>query len=165
MQFLNMKNVQTIIIILLSGLVIWSWIKPKEVIELPPIHEIETRIEYHDTIIKEFETKVIQSTYNNSILEDKIDMLSISLDSAKEARDTLIIIKVQDTIINTLKSSNDTLKSIITLKDSIILNKDIIIQSKDTIIKVLEVDLKKTKRQRNLIGIVGALFGIVAVIK
>lgn len=160
-----MKNVQTIIIILLSGLVIWSWIKPKEVIELPPIHEIETRIEYHDTIIKEFETKVIQSTYNNSILEDKIDMLSISLDSAKEARDTLIIIKVQDTIINTLKSSNDTLKSIITLKDSIILNKDIIIQSKDTIIKVLEVDLKKTKRQRNLIGIVGALFGIVAVIK
>ena len=165
MQFLNMKNLQTIVIILLSGLVIWSWIKPKQTVQLPPIHEIETRIEYHDTVIKEFETKVIQSTYNNSILEDKIDMLSLSLDSAKQSRDTLIIIKVQDTIINTLKSSNDTLKSIITLKDSIISNKDIIIQSKDTIIDVLEVDLKKTKRQRNLIGIVGALFGIVAVIK
>ena len=160
-----MKNIQTILIILLSGLVIWSWIKPKETVQLPPIHEIETRIEYHDTVIKQFETKVIQSTYNNSILEDKIDMLSISLDSAKEARDTLIIIKVQDTIINTLKSSNDTLKSIITLKDSIILNKDIIIQSKDTIIDVLKVDLKKTKRQRNLIGIVGAVLVGVAVVK
>lgn len=160
-----MKNIQTIIIILLSGLVIWSWIKPKQTVQLPPIHEIETRIEYHDTIIKQFETKVIQSTYNNSILEDKIDQLSISLDSAKQSRDTLIIVKVQDTIIHTLKSSNDTLKSIITLKDSIILNKDYIIQSKDTIIDVLKVDLKKTKRQRNLIGIVGALIGVVAVIK
>lgn len=160
-----MKNLQTIIIILLSGLVIWSWIKPKETIQLPPIHEIETRIEYHDTIIKQFETKVIQSTYNNSILEDKIDQLSISLDSAKEFRDTVLIIQIQDTTIHKLKSSNDTLKSIITLKDSIILNKDIIIQSKDTIIDVLKVDLKKTKRQRNLIGIVGALIGVVAVIK
>jgi hypothetical protein len=160
-----MKNLQTIIIILLSGLVIWSWIKPKEVIELPPIHEIETRIEYHDTVIKQFETKVIQSAYNNSILEDKIDMLSISLDSAKQSRDTLIIIKVQDTIINTLKASNDTLKSIITLKDSIISNKDIIIQSKDTIIDVLEVDLKKTKRQRNLLGIIGVVLVGVAVVK
>jgi hypothetical protein len=65
---LNMKNLQTILIILLSGLVIWSWIKPKETVQLPPIHEIETRIEYHDTVIKQFETKVIQSSYNNSIL-------------------------------------------------------------------------------------------------
>jgi hypothetical protein len=82
-----------------------------------------------------------------------------------KARDTLIIIKVQDTIIHTLKASNDTLKSIITLKDSIILNKDIIIQSKDTIIDVLEVDLKKTKRQRNLLGIIGAVLVGVAVVK
>jgi hypothetical protein len=92
-------------------------------------------------------------------------MLSISLDSAKQSHDTLIIIKVQDTIINTLKASNDTLKSIITLKDSIILNKDYIIQSKDTIIEVLEVDLKKTKRQRNLIGIIGVVLVGVAVVK
>jgi hypothetical protein len=31
----------------------------RSTVELPPIHEIETRIEYHDTVIKQFETKVL----------------------------------------------------------------------------------------------------------
>ena len=159
-----MKNIQPTLIILLIGLVIWLLIKPKEVVQLPSIHDIETRIEYHDTIIKQFETKVIQKTNNNQILEDKIDLLSISLDSAKQSRDTLIIIKVQDTIIHTLKSSNDTLKAIITLKDGIISNKDSIIYGKDQIIDVLGADLKKKKRQRNVLGLVGvALVGLLVI--
>ena len=159
-----MKNIQPTLIILLIGLVIWLLIKPKEVVKLPSVHEIETRIEYHDTIIKQFETKVIQKTINNQILEDKIDLLSLSLDSAKQSRDTLIIIKVQDTIIHTLKQSNDTLKSIITLKDGIISNKDSIIYGKDQIIDVLGADLKKKKRQRNVLGLVGvALVGLLVV--
>jgi len=159
-----MKNIQPTLIILLIGLVIWLLIKPKEVVQLAPIQEIETRIEYHDTIIKQFETKVIQKTINNQILEDKIDLLSLSLDSAKQSRDTVIIIKVQDTIIHTLKSSNDTLKSIITLKDGIISNKDSIIYGKDQIIEVLGVDIKKKKRQRNVLGLVGvALVGLLVV--
>jgi hypothetical protein len=81
-----MKNLQTIT----NYLTFWSCDMvmdqaKRSTVQLPPIHEIETRIEYHDTVIKQFETKVIQSSYNNSILENKIDMLSISLDSAKQS--------------------------------------------------------------------------------
>ena len=150
-----MKNLKDIILILLSGLVIWLLIKPKEMIQLPPIHEIETRIEYHDTIIKQIETRVIEKNVNNAILEHKIDLLSVSLDSAKQRRDTVLIIQIQDTTIHTLKQSNDTLKSIINLQVDIIEHKDSIINGKDQIIEVMGVDLKKKKRQRNVLGLVG----------
>ena len=149
-----MKNLKDIILILLSGLVIWLLIKPKEMIQLPPIHEIETRIEYHDTIIKQIETRVIEKNVNNAILEHKIDLLSVSLDSAKQRRDTVLIIQIQDTTIHTLKQSNDTLKSIINLQVDIIEHKDSIINGKDQIIEVISADLKKKKRQRNVLGLV-----------
>jgi hypothetical protein len=150
-----MKNLKDIILVLLLGLVIWLLIQPKETVQLPPIHEIETRIEYHDTIIKKIETRVIEKNVNNAILERKIDMLSISLDSAKQRRDTVLIIQTQDTTIHTLKQSNDTLKSIINLQVDIIEHKDSIINGKDQIIEVISADLKKKKRQRNVLGLVG----------
>ncbi len=159
-----MKNIKDIILVLLSGLVIWLLIKPKEMIQLPPIHEIETRIEYHDTIIKQIETRVIEKNVNNAILEHKIDLLSISLDSAKQRRDTVLIIQIQDTTIVTLKQSNDTLKSIINLQVDIIGHKDSIINGKDQIIEVISADLKKKKRQRNVLGLVGvAIVGLLIV--
>lgn len=187
-----MKNIKDIILILVCGLCLWLLIKPNETDKPQTITEIETRIEYNDSKIKElesiiddrnkqikqFENKVINKTVNNQILEDKIYTLSILLDSAKQARDTIKIIQIQDYTILTQKSSNDTLKSIINLKDSIISNKDsiidnkdsinaikdIIIEGKDDIIEVLEVDLKKKKRQRNVLGIIGvALVGLLVV--
>jgi hypothetical protein len=159
-----MKNIKDIILLLLFGLVIWLLIKPKETLQLPPIHEIETRIEYHDTIIKQIETRVIEKNVNNAILENKIDLLSVSLDSAKNSRDTVLIIQIQDTTISTLKQSNDTLKSIINLQVDIIEHKDSIIFSKDQIIEIMGVDLKKKKRQRNVLGLVGVgLVGLLVV--
>jgi hypothetical protein len=159
-----MKHLKDIILVLLSGLVIWLLIKPKETVQLPPIHEIETRIEYHDTIIKQIETRVIEKNVNNAILENKIDLLSVSLDSAKNSRDTVLIIQIQDTTISTLKQSNDTLKSIINLQVDIIEHKDSVISSKDQIIEVMAVDLKKKKRQRNVLGLVGVgLVGLLVV--
>jgi membrane-bound ClpP family serine protease len=156
-----MKNLKDIILILLCALCFWLLIKPKETVQLPPIHEIETRIEYHDTIIKQIETRVIEKNVNNAILEHKIDLLSVSLDSAKQRRDTVLIIQIQDTTIHTLKQSNDTLKSIINLQVDIIEHKDSIINGKDQIIEVMGVDLKKKKRQRNVLGLVGvALVGL-----
>jgi hypothetical protein len=149
-----MKNIKDIILILLCGLCFWLLIKPKEVVQLPPIHEIETRIEYHDTIINQIETRVIEKNVNNAILEHKIDLLSVSLDSAKQRRDTVLIIQIQDTTIHTLKQSNDTLKSIINLQVDIIEHKDSIISGKDQIIEVISADLKKKKRQRNVLGLV-----------
>jgi hypothetical protein len=149
-----MKNLKDVILLLLSGLVIWLLIKPKEVVQLPPINEIETRIEYHDTIINQIETRVIEKNVNNAILEHKIDLLSVSLDSAKQRRDTVLIIQIQDTTISSLKQSNDTLKSIINLQVDIIEHKDSIINGKDQIIEVISADLKKKKRQRNVLGLV-----------
>ena len=134
---------QNIIIILLVGLIIWLWVKPKEVVELPEMKQVKGQIEYRDRVIKQIETKIVTSWKNNEELENKVNELTLLLYTAKQARDTLLIIQLQDTTINTLKSSNDTLKTIITLKDSVIQNKDYIIESKDTINSILDKDLKK----------------------
>ena len=152
---------QNIIIILLVGLIIWLWVKPKEVVELPEMKQVKGQIEYRDRVIKQIETKIVTSWKNNEELENKVNELTLLLYTAKQASDTLLIIQLQDTTINTLKGSNDTLKTIITLKDSVIQNKDYIIESKDTINSILDKDLKKVKRQRIILGgLVAILVGV-----
>jgi len=160
-----MKHVQGISIIVLIWLVIWLLVKPNHSENLPRLKDVETRIEYHDTIIKQTERVIIEKQVNNLQLENKINDLTLLLDSAKQARDTVLIIQIQDTTIHTLKRSNDTLKSIISLKDTVILNKDYIIGSKDTIIEVKDNDIKKLKRQRLILGGLTAVLVGVAIIK
>lgn len=158
-----MKNIKDIILILLCGLCLWLLIKPNEP-EQPSIKQLEVEGKRFENVIRKTEQRIIEKQVNNQILEDKINDLTLDLETAKQARDTIKIIQIQDTTIYVLKQSSDTLKSIISLKDSIISNKDSIIEVKDDIIEVLEVDLKKKKRQRNVLGIIGvALVGLLVV--
>lgn len=151
-----MKYIKDIALILLCGLCLWLLIKPDEPENLPSIKQLEVEGKKFENVIRKTETKIIEKQLNNQILENKINDLTLDLEQAKEARDTIIIIKVQDTIINTLKASNDTLKTIIGLKDSIISNKDSIIKGKDEIIQVQVTEIVKFKRQRNVLGTVAA---------
>lgn len=158
-----MKNLKDIAIILLCGLCLWLLIKPDKP-EQPKIKQLEVEVKRFNNVIRKTETKIIEKQVNNQILENKINDLTQELETAKEIRDTIKIIQIQDTTIFVLKQSTDTLKSIISLKDSIISTKDSIIEVKDDIIEVLEVDLKKKKRQRNVLGLVGAaLIGLLIV--
>lgn len=151
-----MKNLKDIALILLGCLCLWLLIKPDEPENLHSRKELDSKVKGFTNVIRKTEQKIEYKLANNQILENKINDLTIELETAKQARDTLKIIEIQDTTIFVLIQSTDTLKSIISLKDSIIDNKDSVIHVKDKIIEVLEVDLKKKKRQRNVLGLVGA---------
>lgn len=160
-----MTKLYPILLAISVGVIVWLWNRPVEVVELPPITHYETQIVQSDTIIKQTERVIIQKESNNAELENIYNDLTVLLDSAKQRGDTVKIIQIQDTTINTLKQSNDTLKSIINLKDTIIHNKDLIIESQDTIIDIQDNSIKKFKRQRNILGFVAVVLGGIAVFK
>ena len=162
-----MKSVSTYIIIILTALVVWLLLKPKETIVelLAPEKVVETRIEYKERTIKEIEVEVVEVMVANDTLEYRVEVLEDSLEAAREARDTIKIIQWQDTTITTLKVSKDTLKRVIELKDSIILNKDYIIKSKDTLAFIDERKIKKHRRRSLILGALSAVLLTVSIAK
>lgn len=160
-----MNKLYPILIALSVGVIVWLWNKPVEVVEVTSENVLRDSIFVYDTVIKQTERIIIQKESNNAELENRINYLTLLLDSAKQRGDTVKIIEIQDTTINTLKQSNDTLKSIISLKDTVIHNKDLIIESQDTIIVIKNSKIKKFKRQRNVLGVVAVVIGGIAVFK
>lgn len=152
-------NLNTILTIILIGIVLWLSFKPVKIIERTT--ETETRIEATQDIINNYKEQVIVSAANNEILEEQIDHLTELLNSAKLQKDTVQIIRLQDTTIYVLKQSNDTLKKIISIQDSMMSKCEEINTAKDTIIEILKSDTKKFKNQKNLaIGV--AVVAIIA---
>lgn len=123
---------------------------------VPTINEIETRIIEHDTVIYNNEKVVIRE--KNNALETRVlfDSLFVELERVKNSRDTVQIIQIQDTIINTLNVENSHLKNVIVGQDSIIVAQRYIINSKDTIIQIQTHESKKLKRQRNISMLINA---------
>lgn len=150
-----MKNTA---LILLTALVVYLLLRPSDVIQLPPIKEVQTRIKNNYDTITKYETKVINKWVSNDALESELNDLYDSLEVYKEKKDTVRIIITQSNSIFKLQQSNDTLKSIIIDKDTIISTQKIIIAAKDTINDIQKTNLKKIKRQRNIsIAVVVAL--------
>ena len=111
---------------------------------------IEKRIEGKETVIKEKgkvidNSKLIISELNNGLFD-----LQQQLDAVKNSKDTFSIVQIQDTMIHTLYRRDREKDLIINSQDTIINAQRYIINSKDTIISVLELDIKKIKKQRNL---------------
>lgn len=131
----------------------------------PTIQEIETRIIEKDTIIYHNEKIVIREKNNAAETRVLFDSLFSELEKVKTARDTFMIIQIQDTLINTLNVENSHLKNVIVGQDSIIVAQRYIINSKDTIISIGDRDLKKAKRQRNISMLIGGVLGGVLIIK
>ena len=123
--------------------------EPKQVYPISTQKTIEKRIEGKETIIKEKgkvidNSKLIISELNNGLFD-----LQSQLNAVKNARDTFNIVQIQDTMIHTLYRRDREKDLIIASQDTIINAQRYIINSKDTIISVLELDIKKIKRQRN----------------
>ena len=123
--------------------------KPTQVYPVTKQKTIERRIEGKETLIKE-QGKVIDNSksiiaeLNNGLFD-----LQSQLDGVKNARDTFNIVQIQDTMIHVLYKRDKEKDVIIASQDTIIHAQRYIINSKDTIISVLELDIKKIKRQRN----------------
>jgi hypothetical protein len=131
--------------------------EPKQVYPVSTQKTIEKRIEGKETIIKEKgkvidNSKLIISELNNGLFD-----LQSQLDAVKNARDTFNIVQIQDTMIHTLYRRDKEKDLIIASQDTIITAQRYIINSKDTIISVLELDIKKIKRQRNWSFILNAI--------
>jgi hypothetical protein len=130
---------------------------PKQVYPISTQKTIEKRIEGKETIIKEKgkvidNSKLIISQLNNGLFD-----LQAQLDAVKNSRDTFNIVQIQDTMIHTLYRRDKEKDLIIASQDTIITAQRYIINSKDTIISVLELDIKKIKRQRNWSFILNAI--------
>ena len=128
----------------------------KPVFPQPTVNEVETRIIEKDTIIFNNEKIVVRE--KNSAAETRFlfDSLFVELEKVKNKRDTIQIIQIQDTIINTLNVENSHLKNVIVGQDSIIVAQRYIIGAKDTIIQIQTNESKKLKRQRNISMIINA---------
>ena len=131
--------------------------EPKQVYPVSTQKTIEKRIQGKETIIKEKgkvidNSKLIISELNNGLFD-----LQSQLDAVKNARDTFNIVQIQDTMIHTLYRRDKEKDLIIASQDTIITAQRYIINSKDTIISVLELDIKKIKRQRNWSFILNAI--------
>ncbi len=123
--------------------------EPKQVYPISTQKTIEKRIEGKETIIKEKGEVIDNSKLLISQLNDGLFDLQSQLAAVKNSRDTFNIVQIQDTMIHTLYRRDKEKDLIIASQDTIIQAQRYIINSKDTIISVLELDIKKIKRQRN----------------
>ena len=122
---------------------------PKQVYPISNQKTIERKIEGKETIIKEKGKVIDNSKFIISELNHGLFDLQQQLDAVKNSRDTFNIVQIQDTMIHTLYRRDKEKDLIINSQDTIINAQRYIINSKDTIISVLELDIKKIKKQRN----------------
>jgi hypothetical protein len=122
---------------------------PRQVYPVSTQKTIERRIEGKETIIKEKGKVIDNSKFIISELNNGLFNLQSQLNAVKNSRDTFNIVQIQDTMIHTLYRRDKEKDLIIASQDTIIQAQRYIINSKDTIISVLELDIKKIKKQRN----------------
>jgi hypothetical protein len=122
---------------------------PKQVYPISNQKTIERKIEGKETIIKEKGKVIDNSKFIISELNHGLFDLQQQLDAVKNSKDTFSIVQIQDTMIHTLYRRDKEKDLIINSQDTIINAQRYIINSKDTIISVLELDIKKIKKQRN----------------
>ena len=137
----------------------------KPIYNITPTKEIIKNIEGKESIINHYETKVIQDKKEVKKLQYKVGELSYQLDQLKQNRDTVQIIKIQDTIIYVQTVELEYMDSVVIGLDSIIVAQRFIINSKDTIIAIQNNEYKKVKRQRNISILFNGVLSAVAIFK
>ena len=128
----------------------------------------------HNRTIKEIETRVIDNTNHADIIKERVSRVDLShlensIDSLinlrKTEKDTVTIIKIQDSIIYKQVIVIDTLKIGIIDRDSIIAIQDTTLLQKDTIIQLKDKKIKK--KNKDIIKLMLAALGtsIIAIFK
>lgn len=117
---------------------------------LPQKKDVVKNIHHKEKVIEHYTKEVFNKSEVSRLLKDFREKLMRDLDSAIVDQDTSRIVPIQSAIIANQKTDLLTKDSIITTQSSIISAKSDIIEGKDTLITILNSDLKKVKKQRNL---------------
>lgn len=138
--------------------------KDNQIVKVPGKRTLERRIEH---------TKELIPTYINANNSDKkeinalgltVDELRESLEKAKKHRDTVIIVRTQDSLIYVLSTQGTVKDSLINRLEKVVGLQDQTIKNQDTLIMVKDHDIRKVKRQRNIATGLAALLGGVLII-
>lgn len=125
-----------------------------------------------EKVIHTYEKEVYNKREVENMLSVFKDSLFSELASAKIDNSLGSVIRIQDSIINIQELELSNYRGIIDYKDSIIFEKDsiiyaqrYIINSQDTLLAVSNADVKKFRRQRNVLAIVALIEAGVLIFK
>ena len=156
-----MKVERFIILVLLLLVVFFAYNKRPKHYHNQTKHVIERLERVTDTL----KVDVIKYKQKVKVVRDTVVITKIQLQEAKEQKDTLKIIQIQDTLIGQLETEITFLDTLVTKCDSIISNQNVIIENKDTLIKQQQKEVKKSRRKAIFASIGVGILTIISLIK
>jgi hypothetical protein len=126
---------------------------------------IEKRIETNNSNIELYRQQIRQDSLFKIVFNQRLNSLQKSLSIAKSVKDTVLIIRNQDTIIRIQERIIYTLENTSTIKDSIIGTLSNTIQNQDTLITFHKQQTKRIKKQRNWLIAGNVLLGTLLILK
>ena len=155
-----MKVERFIILVLLLLVVFFAYNKrPKH------YRQTDHVIERLETITDTLKVDVIKYQQKVKVVRDTVVVTKIQLQEAKDQKDTLKIIQIQDTLIGQLETEITFLDTLVTKCDSIISNQNVIIENKDTLIKQQQKEVRKSRRKVIFASIGVGILTIISLIK
>lgn len=155
-----MKVERFIILVLLLLVVFFAYNKrPKH------YRQTDHVIERLETITDTLKVDVIKYKQKVKIVRDTVVITKIKLQEAKDQKDTLKIIQIQDTLIGQLETEITFLDTLVSTCDSIISNQNVIIENKDTLIKQQQKEVRKSRRKVIFASIGVGILTIISLIK
>jgi hypothetical protein len=133
--------------------------KEPQIIKVPGKKTLEKRIEHTKELVPVYLRNNTTDKKQIAILGNTIDELADELSIAKNRRDTVIILKTQDTLIASLFKQGVLKDSVISRLETVVSLQDQTIQNQDTLLKVRIAEVKRYKRQRNITAAVATIFG------
>jgi hypothetical protein len=132
-------------------------------------HQTDHVIERFKTITDTLKVEVIKYKQKAKIVRDTIEIIKIEVQEAKDNKDTLLIIKKQDTLINRLEVEVKYLYKSIYACDSALFIQNKTIELKDVVIGKQQKVIKKQKKRKKIgrfFAMVGtAILGTFIIIK
>jgi hypothetical protein len=163
----NIKKVALVVsyAILAAVIILLYFRKDTQIVKVPSEKVINNRIEAEKQAINSYTTVISTDKAMIELFNSKIDSLSSEVAKAKAVKDTVRIIREQDTLIGTLFAQGQVKDSVIGNQDRVITIYKSTVANQDTLLKIKGVDLKRVKRQRNISLIVNGVLTTLLIIK
>lgn len=139
--------------------------KDTQIVKVSSKETLNNRIEAEKQAINSYTTVISTDKAMINLFTSRIDSLSSEVAKAKAVKDTVRIIREQDTLIGTLFKQGQVKDSVIGNQDRVITIYKNTVANQDTLLKIKDVDLKRVKRQRNISLIVNGVLTTLLIIK
>jgi hypothetical protein len=133
--------------------------KQPQIVEVPGKKTLEKRIEHTKELVPIYLKANGTDKKQIVALGNTIDGLAHELSIAKNRRDTVIILKTQDSLIASLLTQGVLKDSVISRLETAVDLQDQTIKNQDTLLQIRIAEVKKYKRQRNITTAVATIFG------